>query len=66
MSNEFIGINTVVTATLGLILLGVIAGSWIAFKLKARRVKEQASKIVERRPQRLRNVLWSPMHQELS
>ncbi len=65
-SNEAIGINTVVTAILGLILLGVIAGSWIASKQKARGMKERASKVVERRPQRLRDVLWSPMHQELS
>ena len=49
-----------------MVLLGVVAVSWVAYNRKVRTIDEHTSKIVESRPERLKNTLWSPMHHELS
>ena len=56
----------VFTAVMALVLVGIAVVVYYAYRRKARALKKVSDEIVERRPERLRNILWNPMHQELS
>ena len=58
--------SPLVVVILVLALVAVAALAYFLYKREAQALKETSDEIVEKRPERLRNILWNPMLQELS